>query len=248
MLHLWCHHLPFSGPLLHRFALILFSLNIVNPFASNGLLTKTSPNFGGRQPHVDVEHHYISIYLISQSYTKDGILFCGYASLPVNNDETLLSPPTLEHLFHNLPSPLRDILGLVQFPSDDAIQLVNDIKQNGNNIFGASDASFRDGQATHAWMLSTGKVTDLDSGNMTITGIGHVERYAPHMSSTRGELYGVTALSIMADLLCQHAGIQGSLLAICDNQEVVTKCNSTLCHNLRCQRNPNFDLLFTHQH
>jgi hypothetical protein len=75
-----------------------------------------------------------------------------------------------------------------------------------------------------------------------------VDGYAPHMPSTRGELYGVTALSIIADLCYQHAHFTGKLKAICDNQGVVKKCTSPIAHSLHQQRDPNFGLLLTHQH
>jgi hypothetical protein len=128
------------------------------------------------------------------------------------------------------------------------VQLINECKLNGNKLFGASDASFHDGRATHAWILSSGKVSDLISDTLSIFGSGFVDGYAPHISSARGELHGVTALSIITDLLCQHAHLPGQLTAICDNQGVVQKCNSAITHSLRKQRDPNFDVLLTHHH
>jgi hypothetical protein len=128
------------------------------------------------------------------------------------------------------------------------MQSINECKQNGNTFFGASDASLHNGQATHAWVLSTGRASDLTSDNLSIYDYGFVDDSAPHMSSTCGELHGVTALSIITDLLCQRANLLGKLTAICDNQGIVQKCNSTIAHSLHRQRDPNFDLLLTHQH
>jgi len=83
-------------------------------------------------------------------------------------------------------------------------------------MFGASDASFRSGNATHAWVISSGQVSDLEALNMTITGCGAMDGYSTHMSSRRGELHGITALSIMTNVLYNFHNFTGTVTAVCD--------------------------------
>jgi hypothetical protein len=153
-------------------------------------------------------------------FTIDGLIVSGYAVLPIPipPDHT---DTTLESQFNHLPSSLRAICGSVVFPNDQGSALADACQQKGNILFGASDASYNHGQATHAWVMSSGNVSDLTSGNLSISGSGYVDGYAPHMSSARGELQGITALSIMSALFYQHFKLQEKLTAICDNQGMV---------------------------
>jgi len=209
---------------------------------------RRTPSYLNIPYFLDIQYNDPDLIPIDAHYSKEGLTFCGYASTPSLNTQSPIHPSTLENRFLCLSSPIRNICGTVRFPTDNGVQLINECKINGNKLFGASDASFRDGRATHAWILSTGKVSDLTSDTLSISGSGFVDGYAPHMSSARGELHGVTALSIITDLLCQHYHFPGHLTVISDNQGVVRKCNSDIGHSLRKQRDPNFDLLLTHHH
>jgi len=209
---------------------------------------RRTPSFLNIPYFLDIQHDDPNLIPIDAHFSKEGLTFCGYASPPSINTQTPIYPFTLENKFLCLSSSIRNICGSVTFPTDDGVQLINECKLNGNKLFRFSDASFRDGRATHAWVLSTGKVSDLTSDTLSIYGSGFVDGYVPHMSSTHGELHGVTALSIITDLFCQHAHLPGQLTAICDNQGIIQKCNSAITHSLRKQRDPNFDLLMTHYH
>jgi len=105
----------------------------------------------------------------------------------------------LESRFNQLPSSLREICGSVIFPNDQGSALADACCQNRNILFGASDASYKHDQATHAWVISSGNVSDLASSNLSILGSGYVDGYAPHMSSARGEL-------------CEHTRILRALI------------------------------------
>lgn len=59
-----------------------------------------------------------------------------------------------------------------------------------------SDASFNDGRAAHAWILSSGDVDDIENQIMNISGHGSVNGYSPYLSSSRGELTGITIVTV----------------------------------------------------
>jgi hypothetical protein len=66
-----------------------------------------------------------------------------------------------------------------------------------------SDASLKDSNCTHAWILSTGNADHISDPQMNIQGKGAVDG-APHaLSSARGELQRQTAMAIMFKLLLQ---------------------------------------------
>jgi hypothetical protein len=69
-----------------------------------------------------------------------------------------------------------------------------------NNIFAASDASVKNKKAAHAWILSTGKVTDIMDPLLNLHGYGPVHGPSQSLSSTRGELQGITAITIISIL------------------------------------------------
>jgi len=70
--------------------------------------------------------------------------------------------------------------------------LLSKIKNNSLGIFGASDASLKDDQASHAWIFSSGDIDDISDPLLHIRGSGPVHGYPPYLSSTRGELQGTS--------------------------------------------------------
>jgi hypothetical protein len=48
---------------------------------------------------------------------------------------------------------------------------------------GASDASFKSGRGSHAWILTLGSIEDLKDPDMHIYGSGPVDGHTAHMSS-----------------------------------------------------------------
>jgi len=179
--------------------------------------------------------------------TKDGLSVCGHATPPPIIATHPNPSNTLSSVFSRLPQSLKTICGSVHFPPDDGIQLLQGCQANGNHLFCASNASYRNGRATHAWLVSTRKATDLEHPNLTIRGGGHVDGYSPHMSSSRGELHSLTALSIMTDLFCHHSQFNGTITAICDNQGIIKKCDTPKSMSLHRQRDPNINLLLNKQ-
>jgi hypothetical protein len=59
-------------------------------------------------------------------------------------------------------------------------------------LFGASDASLKNGEATYVWIISSGKVDDIMSPLLNISGTGMVHGLPKYLSSARGELQGIT--------------------------------------------------------
>jgi hypothetical protein len=70
-------------------------------------------------------------------------------------------------------------------------------------LIGASDASLKEGQSGHAWILSTGEIVHLTNPLMQISGHSPVDGYHTDMSSATGEIQGQTALAIMTSALLQ---------------------------------------------
>jgi hypothetical protein len=126
--------------------------------------------------------------------------------------------------------------------------MISKCRQNNNRIFGASNASFRPDKATPAWVISSVDVSDLETPNMTITGSGAVDGYPVHISSGRGELHGIMALSIISDVLFNFHNFNSDMTVVCDNQGDIKKCNNPLPNNLRRQCDTNHDLYITQRY
>ncbi len=61
-------------------------------------------------------------------------------------------------------------------PPDNGYKLIKSIKESTpKKIFATSDASLRNGRSTHAWVVSTGQISDLLDPNMHIRGTGSVK-------------------------------------------------------------------------
>lgn len=134
-----------------------------------------------------------------------GISIVGCWFHPTNN--TAVQPPkTLMGMFNDLHPSLKQICGDIEIPPDDGAFLFSTGVANNNCLFGASDASLKDNLATHAWILSSGAVTDIEDPMMNISGAGPVHSLPYFLSSSRGELQGLAALSIIARLFMEfHA-------------------------------------------
>jgi len=78
---------------------------------------------------------------------------------------------TLKEAFNNIHPPLKQICGKIHLPPDDG-RMLGSTTRSQNSIFGASDASLKDGQASHAWVLSSGKTNDIMNPLMNISGSG----------------------------------------------------------------------------
>jgi predicted nucleic acid-binding Zn ribbon protein len=125
--------------------------------------------------------------------------------------------------------------------------MLQKINENKNTLFGCSDASFKEGRGAHAWILSSGQVSDIEDPDLHITGGGPVDGHSPYSSSSRSELHRATALSIMAKLFPQLHSSMTIVQATCDNQGVIQRCSNPMNYNLRKHREANTDLYLTQQ-
>jgi hypothetical protein len=106
-------------------------------------------------------------------------------------------------------------------------------------LLGASDASFKDGRATHAWIISSGKVDDIMNPILNISGAGAVHGMPKYLSSARGELQGITAISIILNLLSDYHHKRITTSSICGNIGVINKCTNGHFSSLRHNRGAN---------
>jgi hypothetical protein len=65
---------------------------------------------------------------------------------------------------------------------------------------------------------------------MHMHGSGPVDGYFPYLSSTRGKLQVITAVTIIAHLLFKFHFIKGSVRATCDNQGAIQCATSVSFH------------------
>jgi hypothetical protein len=94
---------------------------------------------------------------------------------------------------------------------------------NNSNLplLGASDASLKDEQCSHEWILSTGEVHHMEDPYMPLRGYGSVDGIPSDLSSVRGELHGQTALAVMSQtLLTSTACINYPVKLIGDNKGI----------------------------
>jgi hypothetical protein len=115
-------------------------------------------------------------------------------------------------------------------------------------IYGASDASFKDNQASHAWIISTGQVEDVENPLLSIYGSGPVDGHFPDLSSTRGELQGQMAITIISNLFLQYHQLNATVHMVCDSKSAQSIATCPAPTSLRAQRNPDLDLQLQIQH
>jgi hypothetical protein len=61
------------------------------------------------------------------------------------------APVTLREAFSQLDPALQHICSNITFPHDDGLQLIKSIKSKKSSLYGSSDASLKQGRASHAW-------------------------------------------------------------------------------------------------
>jgi hypothetical protein len=111
----------------------------------------------------------------------------------------------LHSLYSRLLISLKRLCGSVTLPKDGGTKLMQYLLTNNKPLLGASDASLKHGNSSHAWILTTGELEHINDPLMTLSGGGPVDGYQADMSSTRGEIHGQTALAIMSqNLLKAH--------------------------------------------
>jgi hypothetical protein len=89
----------------------------------------------------------------------------------------------LQSLYINLLESIKRLCGEVQLPPDGGKALIQHLTSTAKPLLGVSDASLKDGQSGHAWILSTGDTDHLDNPLMKLSGQGAVDGYHTDMSS-----------------------------------------------------------------
>jgi hypothetical protein len=146
--------------------------------------------------------------------------------------------------YDKLPASLKKLVGRIQMPPDGGNKLMKYIGETNTPILGAADASLKQGNCSHSWIITTNNPDHIDDPHMTISGAGTVDGYEKYMSSTRGELQGQTAAAIIIQgLLRSHNGVNPQVHFYGDNQGVQSKCSTYTPRKMRVHREPNSDLL-----
>jgi hypothetical protein len=97
---------------------------------------------------------------------------------------------------------------------------------NNKPLLGASDASLKNGNSSHAWILTIGKLDHINDPLMHLSGGGQVDGFHADMSPACGEIHGQTTLAIMSNnLLKAHNQENMSVIFHGDNIGVQRKCN-----------------------
>jgi hypothetical protein len=157
-------------------------------------------------------------------------------------------PTTLRELYKQLPIALQRICGEISFPPDEGRAIMDHINSVKAPLIGASDASLKDGQCAHSWILTTGNAQHINDDAMCIKGKGAVDGDPNTMSSTRGELHGQTALAIISNIFLQSRNATTTpTIFVGDNKGVQQKCSDPQTTRLRDHRSPNIDLLLEYK-
>jgi hypothetical protein len=215
---------------------------------------KNSTNPSSNRLNIDAEHPHPCLttlkYITDQpftpshvipmdaEYTREGIKLVGESNINCHKYLPSNTPLSLIEHFHTLDPALRRICGSVMFPPDDGGTTISEMQSNGNTLFGSSDASIKHQSTTHACTLSSGKITDLLNPMKFISGQGPIDGCPSSISSTRGEIQGQTALTIMLDLLLLHHSSNTRISLICDNKGSIKHCSTPLKASLRHHRKP----------
>jgi hypothetical protein len=182
---------------------------------------------------------------VDTHFHEKGISIVGDFPRQASASSTIPASHMLKEAYQNLHPALRSICGKNSFPPDDGTLLTQTIKESNYKLFAASDASYKEGRATHAWIISTGKIADITNPWFNVHGSGPVHGLSQLLSSTRGELQGIASFTIMSRLISTVCNSSCSISAICDNRGVIHKCSSGSYNSLRSHRRPNIDLNIT---
>jgi len=124
---------------------------------------------------------------------------------------------------------------LVNFPPDNGASLIQAIQQWSNILYAASDASLKDGQSTHAWLLSMGQISNIEDNTLTIYSSSPVDGFS-HLSSARAELHGIMAISIIAKPFLSFYSSSAKIITYCNNKGMINKCNTLTINSLQKNR------------
>jgi len=181
---------------------------------------------------VDVHHHTKGWSVVGNWYI-------------IGPDPSQKLPQSLSEAFLTLPIALQQTCGTIRFPSNDVLSILQKIQQSKNNLYGASDASLKDGKAFHAWIISSGEIDDIEDPLHYISGSGPIHGIPHFLSSARGELQGITAVAIIANLLSEYHNKKLTISSTCDKTGVINRCSKGSFSSLRRHRTANIDLYLT---
>jgi hypothetical protein len=118
---------------------------------------------------------------VDTHYDKMGILVVGsfYHSITYSTSEP---PSSLLDTFLNLDSSLQHLCGDVYLPPDNGKALIKKINNSSNILYGSSDASLEDKKSSHAWILSSGDIGDINDLLLHISGSGPVDGLPSRLS------------------------------------------------------------------
>jgi hypothetical protein len=78
-----------------------------------------------------------------------------------------------------------------------------------------------------------------------LSGSGAVHGFPDYISSSRGKLQGVTALTVMTTFLSSYSKNKYKLLAVSNYKGIISKCDGRSYTSLRSHRQANIDLFLT---
>jgi hypothetical protein len=107
-----------------------------------------------------------------------------------------------------------------QLPQVGGKALVHYLQKHKQTLVGYADVSFKNDQASHAWIIGTGDHMEIEDSMMMIMGSGLVDGHHLNLSSSCRELQGQTAMAIITRLLLEATDSQLHTTFTGDNQGV----------------------------
>lgn len=156
-------------------------------YLKQGEILDPNPDIIESFTHIDVAHSKMGIVLLCAS----NINFHGPPDINIPST-------SMRHKFEHLPSALKKLCGKVSLPRVGGSSLIQYLREHNRPLIGVSDASLKDDNCSHAWILTTGDPQHIRDPLMRLSGRGTVDGYGPELSSARGELQGQMALALMA--------------------------------------------------
>jgi hypothetical protein len=182
------------------------------------------------------------LYDVEVAYTKSGILYVRRTHIDQHYiPPTQPSYKSLNDAYRNLSPAIQQMCGQITFPPDNGTQLLDYIRNTSLLLYGSSDASKKE-SASHAWVLSAGRIEDIDDPYMSIHGTGPVDGYALHLSSTRGEIQGHAALIAIVKLFLSFYNATSEIKFVCNNMSVIQIMPDKGLPHLRKHRDNDLDL------
>jgi hypothetical protein len=168
------------------------------------------------------EEHITSLRTVEVNHTPTHITIIGHTEINSHNQTQPIMPEThLQGLYDALPSPLKKLCGKFHLPPDGGHCLMSYLTTTNTPLLGVADASLKEGNCSHAWILTSNNSAHINDPNMIIHGAGPVDGYANFMTSVRGELQGQTAMAIMSQkLLTAHNSPHTPVHFYGDNQGI----------------------------